>query len=110
MANLLAGWKYRVFAVVLCLVYEMDYEISSVSRARLYSSITNLRDAWPLAIYIVISIAAVSLALLALLLGAHWFSAKARKRLSIFLVLYWLPHTVVVGHWCMFDDATAWVQ
>jgi hypothetical protein len=109
MANLLAGWKYRVLALPLLVVYSVDYEISRASRARLYRTITELRHAWPLALYVLISIAAVSVALLALLFGAHWLEPKTRKRLAIFLVLYWLPHTMVVGLWCMLDNTSAWI-
>jgi len=109
MSNVLAGWQYRVLALALLLVYSVDYEIRRASRARLYHSIAELRDAWPLALYVLLSIAAVSIALLALLLGAHWLKPKARKRVAIFLVVYWLPHTVLIGHWCMLDDAAAWV-
>jgi hypothetical protein len=109
MPNLFAGWKYRVLALALLLVYSVDYEIPRASRARLYHSIVELYDAWPLALFILFSIGAVSIALLALLLGAHWLNPKTRKRMALALVVYWLPHTVLIGHWCMLDDASAWV-
>lgn len=109
MANLFVGWKYRVLALALLLAYSVDYEIPRASRARLYHSIVELSGAWPLALYVLFSIAAVSLAQLALLLGAHMLNPKTRKRLAISLVVYWLPHTVLIGHWCMLDDVSAWV-
>lgn len=109
MPNLLAGWKYRALAVPLLFVYSVDYDISRAARARLYDSIVELRTAWPLALYLLFSIAAVSIALLALLLGAHWLNPKTLKRVAVSLVVYWLPHTVLVGHWCMLHDSSAWV-
>ena len=109
MAKLFAGWGYRVLAFALLLPYSIDYAISGATRERMLRSVTELRDAWPLALYTMFSIAAVSVGLLALLFGVHWLSPKVRKRVAIAMVLYWFPHTLLIGHWCLFDDPSAWV-
>lgn len=109
MPKLFAGWPYRLLALPLLFVYSVDYQISGRSRARLYRNIVELGQQWPIALYIVFSIAAVSVALLALLFGVHWLTPKVRKRVAIALFVYWLPHTVLIGYWCMLDGVSAWV-
>ena len=103
-------WKHRLLGFVLLIAYAPAFVIPMSTVALIYSGIANTSGSWPFALGTLGSAAAVTAALFTVIVRPRGVAPKTLFRLQIFLVVYWLPHTILVTLWHMLRSPGAWIE
>lgn len=108
-----AAWLRRALTVALCFAYTPAFIASLASAKNTVSALLARQTLFGLGLVTMVSCIAVSLAFLALTVFARSLAERTRKRLFVFLLAYWLPHTLLVAFWGFLDTVGgpgAWID
>lgn len=89
------AWSRSALTVALWFAYTPAFLFSPDAAKRAFRALPD-HELWALALYAVVSSVCVFLALVALTVLVRRVAPRTRKKLSLFLLISWLPHTGVV--------------
>lgn len=93
------AWLRRALTVALGFAYTPAFVASPLALKDALRALLAQEKLWGLGLGVVASCVAVVLAFLALTLFRRPLAERTRKKLFLFLLAYWFPHTALVAYW-----------
>ena len=93
------AWLRCALTVALGFAYTPAFVASPVAIKDALGALLVQEKLWGLGLCVVASCGAVVLAFLALTIFARLLVESTRKKLFLFLLAYWFPHTALVAFW-----------
>jgi hypothetical protein len=106
-------WRRRALTLALFFAYAPGFVAAPFIVEDALRRIAHWQEFALLSLYTLASFAALGAAFIALTLPSRFVQLKARRRLFVFLLAYWLPHTLLVLLWAFLgalDHPSAWID